>query len=64
MNELQKIFDAMHNLGVEVDNDGLDVILTLKNVFVIEPQYQNANGMKAIFKSGDYAVAISIQKKG
>ncbi len=64
MNELQKIFDAMHNLGVEVDNDGLDVILTLKNVFVIEPQYRNADGMKAIFESGDYAVAISVQKKG
>lgn len=63
MNELQKMFDAMHELGIEVDNDGLDVFLTLKDVFVIEPQYRNANGMKAIFKSGDYAVAISIQKK-
>lgn len=64
MNELQKTFDAMRELGIEVDNDGLDVILTLKDVFVIEPQYRNAAGMKAIFESGDYAVAISVQKKG
>lgn len=64
MNELQKMFDAMHELGIEVDNDGLDVILTLKDVFVIDSQYRNADGMKAIFESGDYAVALSVQKKG